>query len=94
MRSLRETLRIKVTASTAYHLQTDGQTKHINQEVEQFLRLFVNQRQDNWYDWISIAKFAYNKLLTTESTLQLKPPPFMLDAGQNPQATTRVRTHS
>ena len=60
MWGLSKTLRIKVAASTAYHPQTDGQTKRVNQEVEQFLRLFVNQRQDDWYDWISIAKFAYN----------------------------------
>ena len=60
MRGLSEILGIKVTASTAYHPQTDGQTEHVNQEVEQFLRLFINQRQDNWYDWLLIAKFAYN----------------------------------
>ena len=60
MRGLSEILGIKVAASTVYHPQTDGQTERINQEVEKFLRLFVNQRQDNWYDWISIAKFAYN----------------------------------
>ena len=60
MRGLSEILGIKVAASTAYHLQTDGQTEHVNQEVKQFLCLFVNQRQDDWYDWISIAKFAYN----------------------------------
>ena len=58
MRGLSEILGIKVAASTAYHPQTDGQTEHVNQE--QFLHLFVNQRQDNWYDWISIAEFAYN----------------------------------
>ena len=60
MWGLSETLGIKVAASTAYHPQTDGQTERINQEVEQFLHLFVNQRQDNWSDWILIAKFAYN----------------------------------
>ena len=60
MQGLSEILRIKVAASTAYHPQTDGQTECVNQEVEQFLHLFVNQRQDNWYDWISIAEFAYN----------------------------------
>ena len=60
MQGLSEILRIKVAVSTAYHLQTDSQTECVNQEVEQFLRLFVNQRQDDWYDWISIAKFAYN----------------------------------
>ena len=57
---LSKILRIKVAASTAYHPQTNGQTRCVNQEVEQFLRLFVNQRQYDWYDWLSIAEFAYN----------------------------------
>ena len=43
MHGLSEILRIKVTASTAYHLETDGQTERVNQEVKQFLCLFVNQ---------------------------------------------------
>jgi len=60
MCGLSEILGIKVAASTAYHPQTDSQTECVNQEVEQFLRLFVNQRQDDWYDWLSIAEFAYN----------------------------------
>ena len=42
----------------AYHPQMDGQTERVNQEVKQFLHLFVNQRQDNWYDWLLIAEFA------------------------------------
>ena len=60
MWGLSKILRIKVVASMAYHPQTDGQTKHVNQEVEQFLHLFVNQRQDDWHDWILIAEFTYN----------------------------------
>ena len=60
MWGLSEILGIKVAASTAYHPQTDSQTERVNQEVEQFLCLFVDQRQDDWYDWISIAEFAYN----------------------------------
>ena len=80
MWGLSETLKIKVTALPAYHPQTDGQTEHINQEVEQFLRLFVNQRQDDWYDWISIAEFAYNNQVHASTQASL----FMLDAGQNP----------
>ena len=60
MQGLRKILGIEIVASTAYHLQTEGQTECVNQEVEQFLHLFVNQRQDNWYDWLSIAEFAYN----------------------------------
>jgi len=38
----------------------DGQTERVNQEVEQFLLLLMNQHQDDWYDWLAIAKFAYN----------------------------------
>ena len=60
MWGLSKILRIKVAASTAYHPQTDSQTEHVNQEVEQFLHLFVNQRQDDLYNWISLAEFAYN----------------------------------
>ena len=60
MQGLSKILGIKVVALTAYHPQTDGQTECVNQEVEWFLRLFVNQRQDDWYDWLSIAEFAYN----------------------------------
>ena len=39
---LNKLLGIKVAASTAYHPQTDGQMKWVNQEIEQYLRLFVN----------------------------------------------------
>ena len=42
MRGLSEMLMINVTASMAYHPQMDGQTKRVNQEVEQFIHLFVN----------------------------------------------------
>ena len=58
--SLSQLLGIQVAASTAYHPQMDGQTERVNQEVKQFLRLFVNQWQDNWYKWLAIAEFAYN----------------------------------
>ena len=47
MRKLNKLLGIKTASSIAYHPQTDGQTERINQEIEQYLRLFVNQRQDD-----------------------------------------------
>jgi hypothetical protein len=34
-------LGIRLAATTAYHPQGDGQTKHVNQELKQYLRLFV-----------------------------------------------------
>jgi len=46
-RELYQLLGIKLAATTAYHPQGDGQTERVNQELEQYLRLFTNQRQDN-----------------------------------------------
>src|SRR5882672_9635219 len=56
--SLSQLLGIGVAASTAYHLQMDGQTERVNQEVKQFLKLFVIQQQDNLYEWLAIAEFT------------------------------------
>ncbi|SJL18633.1 uncharacterized protein ARMOST_22230 [Armillaria ostoyae] len=41
--------------STAFHPQADGQTEHVNQEVEKYLRIFISHRQDDWADWLPIA---------------------------------------
>ena len=50
MQELSKLLGVKVAASTAYHPQTDGQTECVNQEIEQYLHLFTNQRQDDWFN--------------------------------------------
>ena len=42
MKELYHLLCIKGNPSTAYHPQTDGQTEQVNQELEQYLRLYVN----------------------------------------------------
>ena len=60
MKELYRILGVKGNPSTAYHPQTDGQTECINQEVEIYLRAFVNYFQDDWVEWLSLAEFAYN----------------------------------
>ena len=47
MKELFRLLGIEATSSTAYHPQTDGQTKRVNQELEQFLQVFVGEQQDD-----------------------------------------------
>jgi hypothetical protein len=41
-RELYKLLGIKLATLTAYHPQTDGQTEHINQELEGYLRMFTS----------------------------------------------------
>jgi len=50
-------LRIKLAATTAYYPQGDGQTEWVNQELEQYLRLFTNQRQDDWVGLLPFTEF-------------------------------------
>jgi len=59
-RELYRLLGIKLASSTAWHPQTDGQTERVNQELDQYLWLFVNERQDNWYDLLPMAEFQHN----------------------------------
>ena len=58
--SLGQLLKIRLAAATTYHPQMDGQMEQVNQEVKQFLQLFVNQHKDDWDEWLSIAEFTYN----------------------------------
>ena len=46
MQELNEMLGIKSKLSMAFHPQTDGQTERVNQELEQYLRMFIDHRQE------------------------------------------------
>ena len=72
---------IRIASSTAYHPQTDRQTERVHQEIEQYLRLYVNERQDDWDDLLPMCEFAYNNHVHA-STQQT---PFMLDTGAHPR---------
>jgi len=60
MKELNHLLEIQTKLLTAYHSQTDGQTERINQELEQYLRVFIDHRQEQWSDWLGTAEFVYN----------------------------------
>jgi len=49
-KKLNRMLRIETRLLTVFHPQTDGQTEQINQELEQYLKLFVDHRQKDWLE--------------------------------------------
>lgn len=53
-------LKIQKHLSTAFHPQTDGQTERQNQEIESFLRIYMNREQDNWVALLPYAEYAYS----------------------------------
>ena len=44
MKELNKMLGIDTKLSTLYHPQTDGQIERMNQELEQYLKFFINHR--------------------------------------------------
>ena len=49
-KELNRMLGIETRLSTVFHSQTDGQMERINQELEQYLRFFVDYRQKDWLE--------------------------------------------
>ena len=64
-------LGIKTKLSTAFHPQTDGQMEQMNQELEQYLRLFMEHRQRDWPEWLVTAEFAVNNKAHTATKVSL-----------------------
>ena len=60
MRELNKILGIQSKLSTVFYSQTDRQTERVNQELEQYLRMFINHRQEQWPEQLETAEFAYN----------------------------------
>jgi len=49
--------------------------EHVNQELDQYLQLFVNERQDDWYDFLPMAEFQHNNHVHSAT----QQPLFLLD---------------
>ena len=81
MRELNRMLGIKSKLSMAFHPQTDGQTERVNQGLKQYLRMFIDHRQEQWPEWLGTAEFAYNN----KAHLSTKTSPFKANYGQDPR---------
>jgi len=79
MKELNNLLGIQTKLSMAYYPQTDGQMERINQELEQYLRVFIDHRQEQWLDWLGMAEFMYNNKIYTATKIS----PFKANYGQD-----------
>ncbi len=50
----------------------------MNQELEQYLRFFVEHRQKDWPEWLAAAEFAVNNKVHTATKVS----PFMANYGR------------
>ena len=80
-------LGIKSKLSIVFYPQTNEQTERVNQELEQYLRMFINYRQEQQPDWLGTAEFAYNNKVYL-STKKLS---FKANYGKDPRIEFEVR---
>jgi len=69
---------IETRLSMAFHPQTDGQMERMNQELEQYLRFFVDYRQKDWPEWFASAEFVVNNKAHSATKVS----PFMANYGR------------
>ena len=86
-RELNKMLRIETKLSMAYHLETNGQMGRTNQELEQYLRMYINHRQNNWSEWLATAEFAFNNKIYTVTKIS----PFQVNYGKEPRIGFDIR---
>ena len=77
-KELNRMLGIEMRLLTVFYPQTDRQTEWMNQELEQYLRFFVDHRQKDWPKWLALAEFAVNN----KAYMTTKVLPFIANYGR------------
>jgi len=72
-KKLNKMLDIKTKLLTTFYPQTNKQTKHMNQKLEQYLRFFINHKQKDWPEWLASVEFVVNNKIHTTTKVS----PFM-----------------
>ena len=59
----------------------------MNQELEQYLRFFMDHRQKDWPEWLALAEFAVNNKTHTATKVL----PFMANYGKEVRIEGNIR---
>ena len=70
MKELNKILVIEKKPSIAFYPLIDRQIERTKQELEQYLRMYIDYRQSNWSEWVT-TEFAFNNkvYIATKSSL-------------------------
>jgi len=86
-RTLWNKIGTKLSFSSSYHPQTDGQTEVVNRSLGNLLRSLVGEHPRQWDQVLAQAEFAYNDSFN-RSTGQS---PFHIVYGMNPRGVHDLR---
>ena len=80
----------RLNFSSGDHPETDGQTEHVNQVLEDMLRCSIAQQKGQWDKYLPLLEFAYNnsKHRVTKMT------PFYAMMGRHPRTPLEVHMPS
>ncbi|KAK3574239.1 hypothetical protein QTP86_004291 [Hemibagrus guttatus] len=67
--SLCARLGIRVSLSSGYHPQSNGQAERLNQEIGRFLRSYCSREQYRWSEFLPWAEYAQNSLTHSSTGL-------------------------
>ena len=74
--------------SMTNHLQTDGQSEHTNQQMEQGLRVLTSKQPRDWEKWLPLTQYTKNSWVNSTT----KKTPFELILGYTPTIQQPCRT--
>jgi hypothetical protein len=78
--SLWSLLDTKITKSTAFHPQTDGQTKVVNRMIVHILRMYNSKHPHTWDESLPYVQHSYNRALHSST----RHSPFQVGLGFQP----------
>ena len=74
---------MKIHFTSGYYPEGNGQTKRLNQTLEQYLQIFCNYQQDNWSSLLPLGEFTYNNAPMASTRVSL----FFANKGYHPNIT-------
>jgi len=86
-RSLGTALDMWLHFTSGYHPESNRQTEHMNQTLEQYLCVYCNYQQDNWSKLLPLMEFAYNNAPSITTSVS----PFFTNKGYHPNITVHPK---